>query len=187
MGSIDRVAAKQQGLKTYFTGKPCKHGHIDSRLVSNSTCSACNRLKVLAWQVKNPEKADARNKRWQAKHPGKAAQRTRVWYAANLERHKATRRAYFDANPHLRAALSSRARAKLLQRTPNWLTDDDFWLIDQFYELAALRTQVTGFAWHVDHVVPLRGKQVSGLHTPDNLRVVPAQINLQKGNRYAVG
>ena len=56
-------------------------------------------------------------------------------------------------------------------RVPSWLTKDDLWMIEQAYDLAALRTKIFGFQWHVDHVVPLQGKLVSGLHVPHNLQV----------------
>ena len=72
-----------------------------------------------------------------------------------------------------------------LHRTPAWLTDDDHWMIRQAYDLAALRTRMFGFAWHVDHVIPLQGKYVSGLHTPLNLQVIPAAANIAKANRFA--
>ena len=84
-------------------------------------------------------------------------------------------------------ALKAKRRSDILKRTPKWLTADDFWLIRQAYELAKLRTVVTQIDWQVDHVIPLRGKRVSGLHVPSNLRVVPTSVNLRKGNKYAVG
>ena len=87
--------------------------------------------------------------------------------------------------PLVNARTRNRQLAKL-QRTPKWLTVDDNWMIEQAYELAELRTKMFGFAWHVDHVIPLQGKNVSGLHVPTNLQVIPAILNMAKNNRYEV-
>jgi hypothetical protein len=73
-----------------------------------------------------------------------------------------------------------------MHRTPKWLTSDDMWLMEQAYELARLRQQITGGEWHVDHIVPLRGKNVSGLHVPLNLRVIPRALNQRKANKFEV-
>lgn len=178
--------AKLAGLTRYFTGKPCKHGHIDERLVSSQTCCECNRLKVVKWQKDNPDKAAAKLDRWRQKNPGLAKKRANDWYYANQEQHKATMTALFKRNPHLRATLSSLARAAKNYRTPAWVSDDEKWMIEEAYSLASLRSKLTGIDWHVDHVIPLKGKFVSGLHTPYNLQVIPALLNLRKGNRYAV-
>jgi hypothetical protein len=82
--------------------------------------------------------------------------------------------------------LSQKRKIDILQRTPSWLTADDFWMIEQAYELAALRTQIYGSSWHVDHVIPLRGKLVSGFHSPLNLQVIPAAHNQRKTNKFEV-
>ena len=84
------------------------------------------------------------------------------------------------------AANAAKNRAAKMQRTPKWLTEDDLWIIKQAYKLAALRTKMLGFSWHVDHIIPLQGKLVSGLHVPWNLQVIPAVENISKNNNFEV-
>lgn len=74
--------------------------------------------------------------------------------------------------------------AKKLNATPSWLTDDDHWLIEEVYDLARLRSHMLGFIWHVDHVIPLQGKNVCGLHVPYNLQVIPSSENCSKRNQF---
>jgi len=85
-------------------------------------------------------------------------------------------------------ALVAARKQIIKQRTPTWLTKDDKWLIKEIYEFAALRTKFFGFSWHVDHIIPLQGKTVSGLHVPNNLQVIPAMENIRKKNKviYAI-
>ena len=177
--------AKALGLKMYFTGKPCKYGHIAKRLVVNGTCYDCTKERVAIWQAKNPEKVDENQKRWQNKNPGLAAQRHRDWYAKNTKHANKTSTAYRKANLPLINYLSSKARADKLQRTPKWLTNFDKLKIKCIYSIASMLTRENKEPWHVDHIIPLRGENVSGLHVPSNLQVLPKIDNLIKGNRYA--
>ena len=112
--------------------------------------------------------------------------RIRNWVANNLERHKESNRLYAKNNPARVAARVKLSRVGKSKRTPLWLTNDDRWLIEQAYELAALRTKVFGFEWHVDHIIPLHGKNVSGLHVPTNLQVIPAKQNRSKSNSFEI-
>jgi len=72
------------------------------------------------------------------------------------------------------------------KRTPKWLSTEDIWMMEEAYILAALRTKIFGFAWEVDHMIPLRGKLASGLHVPHNLQVIPKMDNRSKSNRFIV-
>ena len=59
-------------------------------------------------------------------------------------------------------------------------------MIEEAYSLAQLRTQMFGFPWHVDHIIPLQGKKVSGLHVPSNIQVIPALENVKKSNKHII-
>lgn len=54
------------------------------------------------------------------------------------------------------------------------------------HDLRRLRNDYTHFEWHVDHIIPLKNELVCGLHIWSNLRVIPKQLNLKKGNKYAL-
>jgi len=70
------------------------------------------------------------------------------------------------------------------KRGPIWLFKDDLWIIKEAYALANMRKKLTNMSWHVDHIIPLQGKTVSGLHVPNNIQVVPAKWNQYKNNRH---
>jgi hypothetical protein len=107
-------------------------------------------------------------------------------YINKKEHILAVNSAYRKENLNRHAAKETKRRAAKINRTPAWLTEDDNWMIEQAYELASLRTKMFGFNWEVDHVLPLQGKIISGLHIPINLQVIPAILNRQKNNRYEV-
>lgn len=70
----------------------------------------------------------------------------------------------------------AKRRAKQLNATPKWLTNEDWTKIKNMYETCPE-------GWHVDHIIPLQGKEVSGLHVPWNLQHLPAKENIIKGNK----
>lgn len=75
------------------------------------------------------------------------------------------------------------ARGKM--HRPEWLTALNCAHIKLFYETASKLTSETGTKFHVDHIIPLQGKNVSGLHVPWNLQVISAIENLKKHNKVA--
>jgi hypothetical protein len=81
-------------------------------------------------------------------------------------------------------AKENKRRAAIAQRTPSWATEIDLWIMDEIYQLSALRTQLTGVEWNVDHILPLQGKEISGLHIPSNLQVITAKEHRAKGLKW---
>ena len=130
------------------------------------------------------DKIIAQNRAYRASHRDAIIVKQREYYYKYKEVYKANRQKWVANNRHkVRENIRRRDAAKL-QRTPKWLTSDDIWLMKEIYDLAVKREKMTGFAWHVDHIIPLQGKKVSGLHVPNNLQVIPGRDNISKGNRY---
>lgn len=81
------------------------------------------------------------------------------------------------------AQISGKRRAAKLQRTPKWLDKLQLEHIQMFYDSAATLTKELNIKFEVDHIVPLQGDNVSGLHVPWNLQVITKTENLRKSNR----
>ena len=128
------------------------------------------------------EEKRAYQRAYAAARPEETKLKSKLFYVKNPDYYKQFRQKYPD---RINAKEVKRKTAKM-NRTPPWLTEDDFWLIEQAYDLAAKRTQMFGFSWHVDHIIPLQGKIVSGLHVPCNLQVIPGSINTSKQNKFEV-
>lgn len=87
---------------------------------------------------------------------------------------------YSKEYPEVAQASASLRRARKLERTPNWLTEDDLRFIKLFFKESTRLSIETGIPHDVDHIVPLKGKYMSGLHVPWNLRVITEQENLKR-------
>jgi hypothetical protein len=68
--------------------------------------------------------------------------------------------------------------------TPKWLGEEDRKSTASMYMLAEKMEKMFGMKYHVDHIVPLRGKNVCGLHVPWNLQILEASLNLAKSNNH---
>ena len=137
---------------------------------------------------------------WYARNRGYAVAKTKEWREANMDRKREYRKSEYARNKEAAKLASSQYRkehpdkvnhwARMKQcakmhRTPAWLGAEDKWMIAEIYSLAKLRSTCTGVEWQVDHIIPLRGKTVSGLHVPSNLQVILEQENKVKRNYFA--
>jgi 5-methylcytosine-specific restriction endonuclease McrA len=85
-----------------------------------------------------------------------------------------------------RIALYNKRRSAKIHRTPPWLTKEHFTEIKAIYQKAQALKDFTGEDWDVDHIVPLQGELVCGLHVPWNLRVITSEENRKKNNTHHV-
>jgi|LakMenEpi03Aug12_release.lakeMendotaPanAssembly.Ray.scaffolds.fasta_scaffold02469_20 hypothetical protein len=149
-------------------------------------CAECVASYMAAYRRKNAGRISALKKAWGVENREKKAASDAQYARDNPERRRNARTKWAANNKAQDAQCKLTNRMARSRRLPGWLTVDDLWLIAQIYGLSQLRTKVTGFAWNVDHILPLNGRKVSGLHVPDNLRVIPARDNFSKNNRFEV-
>lgn len=145
-----------------------------------------HKAKLRARYKANPEKYKAASRNNYQRTQDACRAYAKNYRAANEAIVKARKLEYARTHKGVINAAVARRKAALLQRTPSWLTNDEHWIIEEAYELAARRTKLLGFDWHVDHIIPLQGKLVSGLHVPANLRVIPGIDNVRKKNTFVV-
>lgn len=101
----------------------------------------------------------------------------------NAEKINKYSRDYYKKNPVVYKIQAVKRRANMLHATPVWLNEDQHKNIKSIYNLCKEKEIETGLKWHVDHIVPLLGSNVCGLHVPWNLQVITAKQNLTKGNK----
>lgn len=178
--TLARQAAKAAGARTYETGLPCKRGHVAPRLVSNGTCTECLPKMRSEWKRGNPKVAVS-NQKYYANNKDKVDALNAAWSAANADLHRQIRRRHYKNNRAAYAANTARRKSHIKQATPPWADLD---AIKAVYQEAARITDQTGVQYVVDHIIPLRGKGVCGLHVPANLRVITSIENASKGNRW---
>ena len=145
----------------FYKNKSKKDGYA-------SLCSECNKVLSSSWKEQHSVENRSYNTQWQQQNKEKT-----------LHNHKKWR----QNNPNKVSSYTALRRAAKLQATPKWLTASHKLHMECKYSLAAMLSKHTAEQHHVDHIVPLKGKMVCGLHVPWNLRVIPAQENLRKSNK----
>lgn len=231
-----RANAKSQGASHYFTGDPCKHGHVDKRLASTGACAECVRVRQRERMKNDPEYRELHRKcglrritrilkdpeqrkrirdrenelqrtceKRQAKKRIADQKRHRRLYESEEHRlriHEKSVKYYHAKKTDPEYIEKAKIRAKIWCRnnlaklryssaayrarkkfaTPMWLTDAMKESIGQFYWMATELSRFVGKEFEVDHVVPLQGETVCGLHVPWNLQILCRSKNRSKRN-----
>jgi len=162
---------------TRYHGKPCKRCGGTEKYTKSSTCTSCVAKRTKKFQEENPEKVRQYSKDWNSRNPEKRKSINKSWQDNNKSQYLEIQRNWYQRNKSQSNFYTAKYRAAKDERTPQWADLDK---IKDVYLWAHLASIVTGVEHHVDHVVPLRGKNVSGLHVEDNLEVIPYWENLEK-------
>lgn len=159
------------------------------KLINESPQARERRLaRAKAYYAANQESRRAKNRLYREREkeidPDAEARRSRKYKLSHPDKRKQIARDWGRRNKPKRAEATRRRNAARDMRTPPWLTDLQKSEMLQFYKRAAdLKASGLG-SHHVDHIVPLRGANVSGLHVPWNLQVISDHENMRKNNRY---
>lgn len=139
-----------------------------------------------SWYHSNRVRHLTNGKAWRSNN----RERSREYYQENstkiLERRRSYQQEYYQSNKHVFTARNNRRRASELSATPPWISLEQLKDMKNLYRVCRNISESTGKQHHVDHIVPLKGENVCGLHVPWNLRIIPAKMNLSKGNRLDV-
>jgi 5-methylcytosine-specific restriction endonuclease McrA len=146
-------------------------------------CSCCKEEKVFALFSKNASRKDGLHPSCkECKNKG-----NNKYHLKNREKEAVYSKQYYQSIGKFQTIkqreLAARRRASKLKATPKWLSKSQLEAIKCKYSLAGMFTKNSGIDYVVDHIVPLRGKTVCGLHVPWNLQIITAKDNWKKGNK----
>ena len=150
-------------LSEFYPKRSSKAGYMPK-------CKECSKAYKKAWAKANRENIREYDTEYRKREDRKEYQKV------YMKKHQQDNKAYWNAR-------NAKYRAAKLNQTPPWVDEEQLWLIQEVYELAQLRSDATGVLHHVDHIYPLNGRDVSGLHVPENLQVIPWYDNLSKSNK----
>lgn len=134
------------------------------------------------YRAANKEKLVEKRKREYGQNKETENIRGREWHATNKLSVASRKKVYRAANKEIINANAAKRRAA--QQTPVWLSNFDRLKIRCIYSVASMLTRENSESWHVDHIIPLQGKTVCGLHVPNNLQFIRGADNLTKANKY---
>ena len=159
------------------TTESCRNGHVAVRN-KYGQCLECTRKNTRLYRSKNRDKAVKYAKQWQANNPEKAKQHRQDYYQRNKDKVLSKAKTYSQNNlesiRRITRVNTAKRRARIRLRIPAWA---NLPLIRDFY-----RNCPDGY--EVDHIIPINGKNVSGLHVPENLQYLTPEQNRQKGNLF---
>lgn len=174
MEKLSRLAAQVRGEKFYFTGEPCKNGHISKRYTKTYNCLECQRERR-----SDPDELNKRNAAlWNRYRDDPEYAESRREYNREYIREKRATDEKYKLQMHVDTATRN---AAIKNRSVAWADTEK---IKEVYERCRAISEETGIPHEVDHIIPLQGETISGLHVHQNLQILTAEENRSKSNNY---
>ena len=159
-----------QPIENFTSAPGCRDG-------KSPQCRNCKKAYDAARRKADPARSKSQSAQYYRSNIEKVQARHKVWRENNKEYTRSYLKAYCEKRPGFNAAKVMKYVAAKLKATPAWITKEQLRQIEEVYA-----TCPEGF--EVDHIIPLRGKTVSGLHVPWNLQHLSIGQNRSKGNKF---
>lgn len=184
--------AKAKGLKRYYTGKPCKHGHLAERFVSSCRCMDCTYAQTAEWLAGNKELAGQLQKKWRDENPQYSREWARnnpdsiraakqKWYASKPERAIQIAVDWQKRNPEKRRASIRNRQARKRQAEGSHTAGEITAMLErQKWKCVACGVSIKEKR-HIDHIIPLI---LGGTNYISNLQGLCPRCNQSKNGKH---
>lgn len=194
MKTCCKCKTKKQAAE-FYANKRSKDG-------LNSFCILCHKADNVARKRINRLNDEFRSAEIKSKSAYRSKNRDahkdymKQWHAKNSDSQALYRMKYREENPEYFSnyaksnagkvnATTRKRQAAKMQRTPKWIDAVDLFEMECIYSYCSSLRRI-GLKYEVDHIIPLQGKNVSGLHVPTNLQVITEKENRSKQNRMEI-
>lgn len=175
--------AKAGGFSHYFTGKPCKFGHVDIRSARDGGCLACGRERSARARLENPERVGDSYRKWLAANRDVANESSANWRKKNPEAYRSAQASWESRNLGVRAAMRRKRVAIIKGCEGSHDKGDIEKILASQGGLCAEPTckSVLDGRYDVDHIMPL---VLGGGNGPSNLQCLCPSCNRSKGGLH---
>lgn len=182
---IKNLTEFYKGTRCLLGVRPeCKRCFLDNRkeydMLHRDEHIEYGRQYLAEHREENKRKCQIRYNQNKQEYKGNARQ----WAIENPEKVKESGKKFRKENRVQENVRLKKIKLEREHRTPKWLTEADWIEINKSYQLAFDKTKITGIQYDVDHIIPLKGKLISGLHVPSNLQVITHKENMKKSNKF---
>lgn len=184
---MTRKEAKEKNLKRYFTGEPCKYGHISERVITTKNCIECEkiRLKIYREKPENKAKMSAASKRFYEKNREKVLAKSKAriltgynkeYYYKNKEKFLEGVKRWIKANPQRRSVYAENRRAVGVLK----FKEVKGIITKQKHKCAICFCKLPARGYHIDHIHPIAK---GGTNEISNIQITCETCNRRKGSK----